>query len=122
MADDVLVRIRTALDRGGIQGARRGVPAVNMVPPVPSDYFAGTTPSSAGADLATSRNATATTSVAVQFFGETSVSTVFNGSGDTVYLNKYQLRGQHLPEDQKAGLIFLHGRRPVEEYAKAEAK
>jgi hypothetical protein len=102
---------------------KRGVPAINLIQPVSgSDYHAGTSegfgdvtalPSleggagQVGPAAGTTDNATGTTSAAVMFFGETAVSTVFNGSGNTVYLNKYQLRGQHLPETPRLQAITI---------------
>lgn len=96
---------------------RRSVPAVNMIQPVSgTDYHAGTSegfgdtiPGAGpiGPLAGTTDNATTTTSAYVQFFGETAVSSVYNGLGQTVYLNKYVLRGQHLPEAPKVQAITI---------------
>lgn len=64
-------------------------PAVDLVMPVnSSDYLTNTASTGGGTDR------TATTSVQVSFFGQTAVNTVFNGSGDDVFLHKYQIRGK----------------------------
>ena len=86
-----------------------------MIQPVSgSDYHAGTSEGigdtvpgagPVGPAAGTTDNATTVVSVSVQFFGETAVSSVFNASGGLVFLNKYQLRGQHLPEGPKLQAI-----------------
>ena len=86
----------------------RAVPAVNMIPPVPGfDYIAGTSNISSEAPLFTTGDSTQFTSVSVAFFGETSVSSVFNATGNTIYLNRYVLRGQHLPDAPKIQAITV---------------
>lgn len=66
-------------------------PGNAMVAPVNStDYTTDTQSGGGGTDR------TATTSAATEFFGQTAVNTVFNGHGDTVYLNKFQVRGASL--------------------------
>ena len=63
--------------------------ADTMVLPVnSSDYTTNTQSGGGGTDR------TATTSASVTFFGGSAVCSLFNGSGDTVYLNKFQVRGQ----------------------------
>ena len=66
-------------------------PAKNMVTPVSSaDYQTSTQSGGGGTDT------TNTTSVSVTFFGESALCDVFNGYGQPVYLNKFQLRGNSI--------------------------
>lgn len=63
-------------------------PATSLVTPLSSaDYRANTSSDGSGTDR------TSTTSPSVTFFGETAVCSLFNGSADTIYLTKFQLRG-----------------------------
>lgn len=74
------------------------VPVSSPVTPVASqDYYATTN------SLGTGTNRTTTTSVSVGFLGMTAVCTVFNGHSDTVYLNRFQLRG--LPLLRRAPIV-----------------
>ena len=76
-------------------------PADNMVTPVSSsDYLTWT------ASDGTGNNRTATTSVAMVFFGQTAVATVFNGHSDTVYLTKFQLSGKSLQRQPTLAVRF----------------
>jgi hypothetical protein len=63
-------------------------PGTSMVSPVSStDYLANTSSDGSGS------NATSTTSVAVTFYGQTAVNTIYNASANEVFLTKFQLRG-----------------------------
>lgn len=86
---------------------RRAVPAVNMIPPlVGQDYHAGTL-DLFGPSSGSNQNRTVGLAVSTQFFGETAVSSIFNNTADTVYLNKFQLRGQHIPDSPKIQAITI---------------
>jgi hypothetical protein len=90
-------------------------PATSMVTLVASqDYYTNTASNETGTDR------TATTSVAVAFFATTAVASLFNGSGDTVYLTRFQLRGsaiQRRPtvtyETVVASSVDVYGRREL---------
>lgn len=63
-------------------------PANSMVTPVSSaDYKTNTASDGLGVDR------TSLASVQATFFGASAVCSIFNGSGDAVYLTKFQLRG-----------------------------
>jgi len=66
-----------------------GTPANSLVTPVSSsDYLTNVASDGSG-----SFASTATTSASVTFFAASAVCSVFNGSGNLVYLTKFQLRG-----------------------------
>lgn len=88
--------------------SRKPVQAVDLIVPVQSsDWVAGRLQFTGTSTLSLAPihvDATSTTSVAVLFHAQTVVSTVFNGSADTVYLNKYQVRGNEILEIAKFGV------------------
>lgn len=73
-----------------------GTPANSMVSLVSStDYYASTTLDGTGEDR------TSTTSVDVTFFATSAICSLFNGSADTIYLNRFQLRGYSIQKEPK---------------------
>ena len=69
----------------------QNVPVTSLVTPVASqDYYAA-----ANSD-GTGTNYTANISLTMATFGETAVVSLFNGSGNTAYLSRFQLRGYPL--------------------------
>jgi hypothetical protein len=66
--------------------------ATSMVTPVTSaDFLANTASGGGGSDV------TSAVTVDTTFFAETAVTTVFNATGATAYLNKFQLQGSPIP-------------------------
>ncbi|MCI0664582.1 MAG: hypothetical protein L0220_26275, partial [Acidobacteria bacterium] len=78
----LLVETSVTVDSGGLEVSSSFIVASG------SDWLLNAADTGSGADL------TLTSSVAVTFYGQTAVNTVFNGSGTEAYLTKFQLRGQ----------------------------
>ena len=75
-------------------------PANEMVAPVSSaDYLANAVADGTGAD------ATATTSVTATFFSQTAYNNAYNGTGNIVYLTKYQLRGKSIQRTARIAAV-----------------
>ena len=75
--------------------------AVGMVTPVSSqDWQTNTASDGGGTDR------TAQTSLITTFFGETCVSTVFNGSPAQIFLNKFVVRGKPIRRASTLDLLF----------------
>lgn len=90
-------------------------PATSMVTPVAStDYYTNTASDGSGT------NRTSTTSVSITFFATTAVASLFNGSSDLIYLNRFQLRGSSIQrrpsiayETEVNSSITAYGRREL---------
>ena len=65
-------------------------PAQSLTVVNSSDYLANSAPDGSGTDH------TDTTSENMTFFGRAAKATVFNGTGEVVYLHKFQVRGFHV--------------------------
>ena len=77
-------------------------PAIDVQTPVATtDFMTNTASDGSGSDT------TGTTSVSVGLFAETAVNTVFNGTGSTVYLTRYQVRGEPIVRDPFIAVEYL---------------